>query len=62
MDTTSRGSGPCAAARVSGNGRLATVFPGVAAVVLGEAMTLVAIGGGVVILLGVWLVNRRAFT
>jgi drug/metabolite transporter (DMT)-like permease len=47
---------------VSGNGRLATVFPGVAAVVLGEAMTLVAIGGGVVILLGVWLVNRRAFT
>jgi drug/metabolite transporter (DMT)-like permease len=38
------------------------VAVGVAAVVLGEAMTLVAIGGGVVILLGVWLVNRRAIT
>jgi drug/metabolite transporter (DMT)-like permease len=31
----------------------------VAAVVLGEAMTLLALAGGVVILLGVWLVNRR---
>jgi drug/metabolite transporter (DMT)-like permease len=34
----------------------------VAAVVLGESMSLLAIAGGVVILLGVWLVNRRAFT
>jgi drug/metabolite transporter (DMT)-like permease len=35
------------------------VAQGVAAVVLGERLLLATVGGGVVILVGVWLVNRR---